>query len=266
MLNPIFSGFLSAVTTFFSLWASQIVDPSVVVILANVSILYIVIYDIWQKQIEWKRILIPTILIIGGSIQASLESLSSFSDQRLWLGVALLVFGRGLPQALSQIIDQIGVTNREKSQIDSVNRAFWRFCWLTIWGVAGVLLWVTVNGDFITFAERLWYFTQIAVWPIVILMVIVTIGNAALMVARELGAASEVSLLVTIQVIAIIPITVLGDLWFPGIFGDVPQGAIWLIRILGAIYVTVSVIDFHNKKVNVALPRNEAKAKEGMLG
>src|SRR5258706_10434324 len=74
--EAIYSGLLSAIATMFALWGGQLADPSVVVVLTNVVLVYLVIYDVFfAKTLSLKEIFIPAVLIILGSILASLRDL-----------------------------------------------------------------------------------------------------------------------------------------------------------------------------------------------
>jgi len=228
-----FSGFLSAAAMMFYLWGSQLADPSVTTVLSNVTVVYLLGYDALTKHVKLRWLWLPALLILGGAVLTAWNNEARFDATMLGLGVLLI--GRGVPLALSQVVNQGGV--RQAS--DPVNYAFQRFYWLAIWGV--------ILGFFVSVSRGAlgaWLgLLRAAFWPalpwIVALMFFVTFANAFEMAARKQSQASIVSLLLVVQVVFVFVITVAGDWLWSGIFGALPDShLVWFGRFAGAGVVT----------------------------
>ena len=238
------SGGLSAVATIFALWGGQIADPSVVIVLMNIVMVYLVFYDvIVAKTLLLKSIIIPALLIILGSILASMKDLS-FSFEGFGLALVVLLLGRGLSSSASKVLDQKGVRKENEGELifDPVNYAFLRFFWLAVFGTLLAFGWSLITHNTISLILALKIFFPIALPAIIFLMFFVTIANATEAAARKVAETSVVSLLVTFQVVVIIPITLIGDLVQKDIFGSLPTNPwVWGFRIAGMLLVIFGV-------------------------
>jgi len=77
------SGFIAAVSTAFSLSGNQNLDPSLIITLGNLSLFYLVIYDVIRKTISFKDIWFSCLVVIGGSILASITQLAGRFEMTL---------------------------------------------------------------------------------------------------------------------------------------------------------------------------------------
>lgn len=235
--RAIFSGIASGVATMFSIWGAQMVDPSLVAILGQMALVYIVIYDVMGGRIQFKSILVPTLIVVFGAVLASLKSVTEFSADINGL-IVLAVFSSGLV-TVAQIFDQ---REMQVGQIDAVNYAFWRFVWLALTGTVLAILISIARLQFAYFLELAFSLFLPALPFICGLMIVVTIMNAVQVQARRFGHASLVALLATVKLVAIVPITVIGNSITPEMFGALPEDQIvWGIRLLGGALVIVGV-------------------------
>jgi hypothetical protein len=219
------AGAISACSTLFLLWGNQLGDPSMLIALGGATIIYTVFYDIFTRQTTTKIIMMPAIIVFLGSLIASFGG----SMQVTFYGVLfVLLISNGL-SALSEIVEQRGVRAS-----DSVNLFVWRFFWLATTGTVLALMVSSIRGKsdlLLITLQKAWAYLP---W-VLITMLFVFLGIGLKLYAKKNNAVSLVILLTSVQLFMAYPITLLGDLLRPGIFGDVPsEASIWAIRIVGA--------------------------------
>ncbi len=234
------SGLLSAVATMFFIWGSQLVDPTVVVVLTNAYILYLLFYDTAMGNVKMSSLCWPSLFIIIGSVLASLKDLTGF--ETTLLGLAIFLLGQNGANAVSKILDQRGA----RKAIDPVNYAFWRFIGLATSATCLAIGLSVIRGRTTDFWDTFASFLLPAFPYIIVLMIFVTFANAYEIAARKVGQTSIVSMLVTIKVAVILPITLAGDAIIPNLFGELPSSTlVWMLRIVGAGFVIWGIIKLY---------------------
>lgn len=231
------SGAIAAGSTTFCLMGNQSLDPSLVIALSNLSILYIVLYDGIRGTVSLKQLWFSTFLVIIGSILASTMRFAG-SLEITFLGITLLLVGRCGTDAVERIVRQQGV--RES---DAVIFNFWRFLWLTISGTILVSTIALFRGTFSELKELLMIIWRPALPWVLLTMFFVFFFGTLLQKAMKIGAVSRVSMVVNLQIVLGIPITLAVDWWYPGVFGEIPTDlATWIVRLTGSILIVAGIM------------------------
>lgn len=226
------TGLLSAASTLFILWGNQYSDPSVLIALSSLVLVYTIFYEVTRGRISLRKVGAPALLAIIGGILAS----ASGSVKATIIGLLLvLVLSNGL-DAVSNLLEREGTLAS-----DGVNFFVWRFFWLAVFGTAGGFLIAPIRGTtellFSTIAEG------INVIPVIMVtMVLVFFGMGFKFVAQKGGGVSVVLIVRMSTIILGYPITFLGYLVAPGAFGELPTDiSIWLVRLLGAVLIVLGI-------------------------
>lgn len=246
------SGLFGAITTFFMLLGSSKYDPSVVIPLSSLTIVFLVFYDVSKKQITLEEILKPMIIIILGTIVISLYGLDQSIVKISFEAIALLFVFKGVFDAVGNIFSKIGVGLREDSKSsDAVNFAFWRFLWLTVTGTILSVVALNLMGKFSLFLDLLTKQIGVAIYFIAITMFFVFFSNTLQMYAYSLreGAVSKVTMLLNVQLILGVPLTLVVALFDPIAFGNLPSNLVsWVFKILGSVLIFWGVYLLAKKK------------------
>ncbi len=236
------AGILSASSTVFYLVGSQNLDPSLVLCLANISILYLVIYDVLLKYIKIQEVILPALIVIAGSALSSITRLSGGMQITL-LGITVLLLGRYLTMSCQQIIKQRGVRAS-----DAVIFHFWRFVWLSFSGTCLMLI-IAFSRDKLDLliAMRKLVFPTLP-W-ILVTMFFVFFSSVLENKAIKTGAVSKVALILNSQIVMGIPLTLMGDVFKPGVFGEIPREPfVWLIRLIGVLLIILGITFLAKKR------------------
>jgi len=241
------AGFAGAASTAFYLWGSQEVDPTVITVLGNVSIMYVIAYDVIIREATLRQLLFPSFLILLGSMLVPLRELHSFKI--ITSAFLILILGRGLTYALGSILEQNGI---RRNSMEAVNFAFWRFVWLAVFGTIFAILFTAMTGQLMLW----WTVLQTVFWSIlpwiVVLMLCVFIANTTSAVARQTAPASTVALWLSMSAILSFPITLIAHALKPNIFGKLPESWwIWLLRIAGALLVLVGAVKLRDRDQDI---------------
>ena len=237
------SGAIAASSTAFCLAGNQGLDPSLVTALANLSILYLVLYDWVGKRISWAKIRLPMLLVVGGSILASVTRLSGGLEITLF-GILVLFIGRCGTDALEKIVRQRG-----GKHTDAVTFTFWRMFWLSVTGTLFVVTIAVTRDTFGELTNLLNLVWRPALPWILFTMLLVFFFSTLLQKAMKVWSLSKISMVVSLQIVLGIPLTLVADCLWPGIFGDIPTDIyVWILRVIGVILLTSGVIRLWNEK------------------
>lgn len=222
--QALISGSISAGSTLFVLLGNQIGDPSVVIALVNLTLVYTILYDTLTKQAQLRQLFIPSILIIAGGMMAAFNG--SFAVTFLGFFYVVIV-SNGL-DAYSEIVEVKGVRAS-----DSVNLYIWRFFWLAFTGTILALIVSLSTGHLGLLLETVQAALVHLPW-VIATMFFVFLGMGLKFYLKKTHAISLVLLMLSMQLFLSYPITFFGSWIQPGMFGNVPSTPIvWLTRILG---------------------------------
>lgn len=231
------SGTIAASSTALCLAGNQSLDPSLVTALANLSILYLVLYDWVGKRVSWTKIKLPALLIVGGSIFASVTRLTGGLKVTLF-GILILLVGRCGTDALEKIVRQRG-----GKRSDAVTFTFWRMFWLSVTGTVFVIAIALTRGtsyELTTLLRTIW---KPALPWVLLTMLFVFFFNTLLQKAMKTWVLSKISMVVSLQIALGIPLTLIADHLWPGVFGEIPTDFnVWMLRAVGVLLMILGVI------------------------
>lgn len=229
------AGSISSGRTLFLLLGNQLGDPSVLIALASLTVLYTLLYDIWKKQTTLAQTMLPLVLMIIGAAASAFNGSISITALGLFY---VVIISNGLA-ACSEAIEQNGVRAS-----DSVNFFIWRFFWLAITGTAIAIVTSLVRGYSDLLVQTIYKSLAYLPW-VIALMFFVFVGVGLKLYLKKTHAVSIVLLILSVQIILGYPITLLGNLFQPGIFGNIPNDInIWAIRAIGSICIVLGIVLF----------------------
>lgn len=231
--DAIFAGIFISFSTYGYIEASRIADPSIICALSVSVIIYTALIDSYKKNIQWKKVLLPTFLAVSGGL------LAAYSGQwkvTFWV-FFLIVFVSNLPWSLVEFAEQRGAR-----EIDSVNFFLWRGFFLalscTVLAVSIALLMGELNTLIMGWEGLLRY-----EWWIAATMVIVWLSVGLKITAKKVALVSSVMIIRSLEIIIAYPITLLGHSFRPNVFGELPTDrGIWLLRLLGAACIIIAIM------------------------
>lgn len=240
-INAFVSGGLASGATLFMLLGHQYGDPSTLVALASVVILYTAIYEAKTKMISFRTIAFPVLIAVCGGV------LASFSGS-LQLSVPAVLFVLILSNLLTAGSEIAG--KKGSIACDSVNLFWWRFFWLAMIG--------TVTAVFVSYArgyESLLFNTVYASlqyeYVIVMTMFFVFIGDGLKEFLKKSNPITVILMIASAEVVVAFPLTIIGEMVHSGMFGVVPTNPlVWVVRILGAGLLIWSIFSIQGKTSN----------------
>jgi len=226
------AGGISAGSTLFLLWGNQFGDPSVLVALSTAAIAYTVFYDVLARMAKLGKIIVPASLVVLGSMLAAFSGSLEVTLTGIFF---VLVVSNGLT-AISEIAEQGGT-----QASDGVNFFIWRFVWLATAGTILALAVSAVRGYLPMLFETITVAISHLPW-IILTMFFVFLGIGMKLTLKKANAVSVILLLLSAQVIIAYPITLIGEVLAPGIFGGLPHDpAIWVVRAVGAALLILGI-------------------------
>lgn len=227
--HAIIAGSAAAISTLFLLLGNQLGDPSMLIALSNATILYIVIYETLRKK-EPTNIWTPAILVVGGSMIAAYSG----SLQITIFGALLVLLVSNILRASAEVREKMGMEETGEKTVDGVNFFVWRFLWLALTATILAILVSALRGTLGILVETLVQSLKYIPW-IILVMFFVFLGISLKLVAKSRESVSFVMLLSSVQIVLGFPLTLLGNLIVPGVFGQIPTDiTVWVVRIIGA--------------------------------
>lgn len=234
------SGGISAGSTLFLLLGNQLGDPSVLIALANLTVVYTLLYDTWKRQANLRQLFVPTIITVMGGMMAAFNGSLSITALGLFY---VLIVSNGL-DAASKISQQQGVRCS-----DAVSFFIWRFFWLATTGTILAIFVSSLRGYSTLLLETVR--TGLAHMPWIILtMFFVFLGMGLQLFLQKTQAISVVLLIFSTQLFFSYPITFAGNVLRPGAFGSLPDAeAVWAVRMVGAVLIVWGVFQLRKKQL-----------------
>jgi hypothetical protein len=232
------SGSISAGSTLFILLGNQLGDPSVIVALSTLTIVYTILYDLFTGQADWKYLFLPSLVTITGGMMAGFSGSLSVTAIGLFY---VVVVSNGLG-AFSEIIEQRGIRAS-----DSVNLFIWRFFWLALTGTILAIAVSLARGYLSLLIATIQQGMIYLPW-VITTMFFVFVAMGLKFYLKVTQAVSVVLLILSAQIILAYPITIIGDRLQPGLFGELPNLSIWMVRIVGAILIIVGIVQLEISK------------------
>ena len=227
------AGLLGAFSTWCYLKAHQDLDPSVVAALANVAVIYLVVYDGVRGSISWRRVWPSLVAVVVGSFLVSLERLEFSFGALRWAPLLLLLIGRSGSAAFGKVVEQKGSRSS-----DGVTFSFWRMFWFAISATVLAVGFSAGRGSLPVFGEILKASLPHALPWVCLSLFFAYFGNTLENTAKRYGAVSVVAMFVGLQVVLGIPLTLTVNAIWPGALGELPSGvAIWVVRLVGVLFL-----------------------------
>ena len=228
------SGIFGALTTGIYLWSFRTLDPSIVVPLTTLAVLYIGIAESFRGKVALGRILPSIILVIAGVAIASVHEGANWAVTGGTLIVLLLVYNA--LSAFGELASKIGV-----DASDPVSFGFWRFFWLV---VAAVLIAIGTSiaiGQFGSYIAAI--VGSVAAIPFIVgVMVVVFFDNGWGNRGMKLTSATKKNVMMTGTVVLSIFATAAVGLILPGVFPSAPTTVLeWTLRLVGAALLVLGV-------------------------
>ena len=219
-------GFVGAIQTLFLLWGNQLGDPSMIIAMGSGVMLYTACYDLITKQTNIKQILLPTIVVILGSMMTTYGGSLAITA----LGFLFVVVIANGFEAAGEIYSQQGV---RKS--DSINFFLWRFFWIATIGTILAITVSAIRGMFPLYIQTMVSGIPYGIF-IALTMFFVFLGIGLSFVAKKNDAITKVLIGRSPQIVLGFVFTWIGNWIFPGLFGSIPGNLIvWIVRAIGAI-------------------------------
>lgn len=229
------SGFFAALSTGIYLWSFRTLDPSIVVPLTSLAVLYIGIVESITGKIAFRRVLPSILLVISGVAIASIHEGANWTVTGGTLIVLLLVYN--VLNAVGELVSKGGV-----DQSDAISFGFWRFFWLVIAAVFIAVGTSVVTGHFGDYAAVL--AGSIGAVPFIVgVMAVVFFANGWANRGLALSNATTKNLVMTGQVVVSVFATAIVAEVLPGVFPTAPTTAVeWTLRLVGAALLMWGVL------------------------
>jgi hypothetical protein len=239
-IQAMISGIISALSTLFFLWGCQFGDPGTLIALSTPVMLYAFAYDRFIHQTRSNTI-VPLLLALIGSSMAAFNGSLRITITAI---ILVLILSNGLA-TFAEIAEQSGVRAS-----DGVNFFIWRSFWIAISGTILSVVISLLRGYYELLISTLT--TSIKYIPFVTLtMIFVFIGVGLKLTLKKTYPVSIILLLSSTQVIFAFPIVIVGNKYYPGLFGAVSTDFFTLsIRILGLSLLICSVAILTNSNLD----------------
>lgn len=222
-----YSGLFSALATGAYLWALGSLDPSIVIPLTSLTVLYIAIVESLRGKVSFLKVLPSVFLVVLGVAIAMFYGSGEIAvNIQVWL---VLLFGYNILSMLSEVVSKDGV-----DASDSVSFGFWRFAWLAAAAVITSITLSVINGVFLDYLSSLW--NSLSVVPLIaVVMVFVFFANTLANRGLRLSNATSKNLVMTGQVVFSVFAVALVSYAWPEVFSNTPADFYgWLARVIGA--------------------------------
>ncbi len=255
------SGFFSGINTLVYFILIKDMSISVFLPASQFVVVYLIIGDLVIDKSKPAAIEIQSIImIVIGVILAAID-LSS-SDGSSWVDLLLVFLVLNSIAAVYVIFQKkaVNVKNEKGQTLDSTNIRLWTLFFMSFFTIIFTLPFMDADSWGVfksTFIKGL--------LPISLSMLLVYIARIFYVRALAMGKMSIVNTLSSVSVVAGIPITLIANLFLPGIF-PTPSGdfawVVWLLRGIGAILVFVGIVGLSMSEVKIMI---FAKVKGGEI-
>lgn len=245
-LYPLISGVFGALAVAAELRAISEYDPTLLIPLMQLIVIYMAVYDVFQKEVQLRKIVLPVVLVFVGSILTSLRNLELSLTSLTFHAVLLVAVLRCGFYTVGNIFQNKAVRkDKGDSQlIDRVNFAVYRFFWFAI----GTTI---INLTTLTLFQQASQLMLIAASGSLALVFVIAaihmsfgfIQNVLENQANEYGAISKVGIIFAFRLPGAVILTLIANLLSPGYLGNPPdQTVLWSLRLPGMILILLGII------------------------
>ena len=240
------AGLGAAVSSLTYFYLVDVTTPSTMIPFSRIVIIYFVISEVFHEKTA------PTIIEIQSIVMIMVGVfLMAMTDLNFDLLTILIVLG---PYNLSNMLFTIGLQKAKRMiyknrRNDSLNIRMWSIAFSAI--LLTVLLIPFMNQDFL---NALALINPFIVIFIMVDMMIATLAMIAYIRALGVAKMSIVNSIMAFTVVLGIPLSLIGNLFFPGAFGLFSSDPIfWLFKGLGALIIIIGIITIGISQVKAYL-------------
>ncbi|PIZ44735.1 hypothetical protein COY32_06065 [candidate division WWE3 bacterium CG_4_10_14_0_2_um_filter_41_14] len=248
------TGVTSAGSTFFFLWGNHYADPSVVVALANLTILYTAMFEYFRRKGKNKNGMLRWVLLVtlGGLAVAYQGEGGAVKDW--WYGLLLVGFASSLLDGINQVYEKYnadsGSPEDTNNRIDVVTFFFWRFFYLTLTSTIVTFLYLVKTQDYVGFISSVESATPMIVF-VVVTMVLVFVAISFRIKAKQDMSPTVVVAVLTVQVVIASILTLVVNSISPGLLGEVVFDPwVWATRVVGVLCIAIGAYVLQRRYLN----------------
>ncbi len=238
--TAIVAGVFSAIATGIYLWSLRTLDPSIVVPLTSLAVLYIAVVEAIRGKVKFSIVLPSIILVFAGVAVASFKETTDWAVSGEALLIVLLVYN--VVSAVGELASKSGVDDS-----DAVSYGFWRFFWLTVSAIVIAVGISAMLGKLGEYTQLLW--ASLGAIPFIgLVMVVVFFANGWANRGLALSSATTKNLALTTQVVLSVFATAAVAIVWPEVFPSAPATTLqWALRLFGATLLMWGVLRLRNK-------------------
>jgi drug/metabolite transporter (DMT)-like permease len=258
LLWLIVAGLGAAISSLTYFYLVGVTTPSTMIPFSRIVIIYFVISEVFQEKTT------PTIIEIQSIVMIMVGVfLMAMTDLSFNLLTILIVLG---PYNLSNMLFTIGLQKAKRMiyknrRNDALNIRLWSIGFSAIF--LTVLLIPFMNQDFL---NALALINPFIVIFIMIDMMVATFAMIAYIRALGVAKMSIVNSIMAFTVVLGIPLTLLGNIFFPGAFGTFSSDPIfWVFKGLGALIIIIGIITIGISQVKAFLLIHIEGSSENVL-
>ncbi|MFX1297158.1 MAG: EamA family transporter [Promethearchaeota archaeon] len=235
LLLLLIAGLSSAISTITYFYIVGVSSPSLVLPFTQIVIVYLIVSESLSYKETPTAIEIQSIImiLIGVFLMATTELSIDWITILLVLGpynISLMIFTIALRHAKRMLYH-----NRKN---DSLNLRFWSMIFNTL--LIAVLIIPFISSKFY---DGLAVLNSFVVVFIIITMLIATFSYITYIRALGIAKMSIVNAIISFSIVLGIPITIIGNLFYPGAFGSTAFTPIfWLFKSLGVLLILIGII------------------------
>ncbi len=238
-------GGVSAVATWLQLFTAQKQDPSVIAALGSLTLVFMLVYDVLKKQVDFRKFAPWGVAAVLGSAAVSYVGKLTAETLQAFVLVGVLAC---ILSAINRVAKQEGTRSS-----DSVNFHVWRFLWLALLGTVfavAVAMFNQTTGlllEMVVQAIKTGWVMGLVVLTMLFVFFASSLENVA-MGPKKVGGSYVFVTTTATQLIITMVLTYLVDLAAKGVVGEVPTDpAVWGVRVVGIFVVIWSL--FQLKKM-----------------
>lgn len=258
LLLLIIAGLSSAVSTLTYFIVVGESSPSLVLPFMQLLIIYLILVESISYRETPSLIEVQSIVMILSGV-----FIMATSDLTInWLTIVLILG----PYNLSLVVFTVALRKAKRMlynnrKTDSLNLRLWSMAFNTLFITILVIPFITPE-----FYLALALLNPASVTFIVVVMLISTLAFVAYIRALGITKMSTVTAILSFSIVLAIPLTIIGDLFFPGAFGPIDLTPLfWLFKVIGIVLIIIGIISLGISQVKAYLLISLSSAAEPVI-
>jgi len=233
------AGVSAGLGTFSYLFVAGKGDPSVLIALSTLSVVYLALYDgVKTRGTKLLKGTLAALMCVTGVALVSYTGTLNGTAQTIPLTDILLV---AVAFSGFDTVAMICMGKLAEAKEDMVSAAFWRFFWLSVTATVLSPIVASSYGYFSEYARLMGLVFWKAFPWVLLLMFFAYGGNVLTALAQKFEKASTVKVVKNTQSLLAVPLTLLFAWLLPDMF-DVPAwGPVWVWRMLGGTLIMLAI-------------------------